>query len=116
MTKPFYKHKLLLDEHLEHRRAYPQLNKHFDVKHIADDLHHAGIEDAKILKLALAQGRIILTHNVKDFKLLLNQFSPGLIGIPEMWTAKRIDTKLTALFIKHSTRFFKGRYRSLAEE
>ena len=36
----FINTRLLLDEHLYHRRVYPLLNEHFDVKHIKDDLHH----------------------------------------------------------------------------
>jgi hypothetical protein len=51
MPKPFYKHKLLLDEHLSHRRAYPTLNEHFDVKHIKDDLRHGGMVDSPNLDI-----------------------------------------------------------------
>ena len=83
MPKPFYKHKLLLDEHLYHRRLYPLLNEHFDVKHIRDDLHHGGMADQAIYELARKQGRLILTSNVKDFRPLLRADSPGIIGIPE---------------------------------
>jgi hypothetical protein len=85
MPKPFYKHKLLLDEHLYHCRAYPTLNEHFDVKHIKDDLHHGGMVDSLIYELAVSTGRIILTSNVKDFRSLLQEDSPSVIGIPETW-------------------------------
>jgi predicted nuclease of predicted toxin-antitoxin system len=114
MSKPFYKHKILLDEHLYHRRAYPLLNEHFDVKHIRDDLHLGGLDDQAIYELAGSQGRIILTSNVKDFRPLLRENSPGIIGIPETWSTSRLDTKLTALLIKHSSNYFRGRYHPLA--
>jgi predicted nuclease of predicted toxin-antitoxin system len=114
MPKPFYKHKLLLDEHLYYRRAYPLLNEHFDVKHIKDDLRHGGMDDQAIYELARSQGRIILTKNVKDFRTLLGNNSPGVIGIPETWSTSRIDSKLTALLIKYGPNYFRGRYRSLA--
>ena len=116
MPKPFYKHKTLLDEHLYHRRKYPLLNEHFDVKHIRDDLHLDGLPDPQVYELARKQGRIILTKNVKDFRRLLQDDSPGVIGIPETWTTDRIDTKLTALLMKHGPAYFRGRYRSLAGE
>ena len=116
MPKPFYKHKLLLDEHLYHRRAYPSLNEHFDVKHIKDDLRHGGMVDSLIYELAVFTGRIILTSNVKDFRPLLQEDSPGVIGIPETWRPSQLDTKLTALLIKHGPNYFRGRIRSLSAE
>ena len=116
MPKRFYKHKTLLDEHLYHRRVYPLLNAHFDVKHIRDDLHFDGLPDPEIYALAVKQGRIILTTNVKDFRPLLREDSPGVIGIPDAWSESRIDSKLTALLMRHGSAYFRGRYRSLAAE
>src|SRR6266705_755790 len=114
MPKPFYKHKILLDEHLYHRRVYPLLNAHFDVKHIRDDLHLDGLPDPQVYELARKQGRIILTKNVTDFRALLREASPGIIGIPETWSASRIDTKLTALLMRHGPNYFRGHYLPLS--
>jgi predicted nuclease of predicted toxin-antitoxin system len=114
MAKAFYKHKVLLDEHLPPRQLLSRLNAHFDARHIKHDLHHGGMDDGLIHELAVAQGRIILTINVKDFRPLLREDSPGVIGIPENWSAPRIDTKLTALLIKHGSNYFRGRYHPLA--
>ena len=116
MPKPFYKHKLLLDEHLPPRQVLVSLNARFAVKHISHDLHLAGLSDTGIYELAVKQGHIILTINVKDFRPLIQDDSPGVIGIPENWTEQRIDSKLTALLIKHGPNYFRGRYRSLAAE
>ena len=116
MPKPFYKHKLLLDEHLPPRQVLVSLNAHLDVKHISHDLHLAGLPDPAIYELALKQGRIILTINVKDFRPLIREDSPGVIGIPENWTEQRIDSKLTALLMKNGQNYFRGRYRSLAAQ
>ena len=74
------------------------------------------MDDDQIHQLAVAQGRIILTINVKDFRPLLREDSPGVIGIPQAWPAARVDTKLTALLIKHGAHYFRGHYRSLAAE
>ena len=41
---------------------------------------------------------------------------PGIIGIPETWSARRIDTKLTVLLMHHGPHYFRGRYRPLAGE
>jgi Domain of unknown function (DUF5615) len=116
MPKSFFKHKILLDEHLYHRRAYPTLNEHFDVKHIKLDLNQGGMDDPLIYELAVKQGRIILTTNVKDFRPLLQEDSAGVIGIPETWSTTRIDTKLCALLMKNSPNYFKGHFRSLGAE
>jgi hypothetical protein len=69
-----------------------------------------------VYELAVSQGRIMLTKNVKDFRPLLRKDSPGIIGIPETWVLSRIDSKLTALLMKHGPAYFRGRYRSLAGE
>jgi predicted nuclease of predicted toxin-antitoxin system len=113
MPKPFYKHKLLLDEHLPPRQFLSRLNAHFDVKHIKHDLHRGGMDDQPIHELAVEQGRIILTSNVKDFRPLLRENSPGIIGIPETWSTARLDTKLTALLIQHGPNHFRGRFHAL---
>src|SRR5512144_115010 len=116
MPKRFYKHKLLLDEHLPPRQRLAHLNERFDVKHIKHDLHLGGLDDAPIHELARARQRIILTSNVKDFRRLLREDSPGIISIPETWSAERLDTKLTALLTKHGPAYFTGRVRNLGTE
>jgi len=116
MPKRFYKHKTLLDEHLYHRRVYPLLNAHFDVKHIRDDLHLDGLPDPQVYELVRKQGRILLTTNVKDFRPLLRDDCPGIISIPDAWLPDRIDSKLTALLMRHGPNYFRGRYRPLASE
>lgn len=114
MPKSFFKHKLLLDEHILPRQSLPRLNEHFDVKHIKHDLHHGGMADPLIHELAVEEGRVILTTNVKDFKPLLREDSPGVIGIPVTWSSSRLDTALTALFMRHGPNYFHGQFRPLA--
>ncbi len=116
MPKRFFKHKLLLDEHLPPRQRLAHLNERFDVKHIVHDLHEGGMADAPIHELAVAQERLVLTSNVRDFRPLLRADSPGVIGIPETWSAERLDTKLTALLTGHGPAYFRGRVRTLGAE
>jgi predicted nuclease of predicted toxin-antitoxin system len=113
MPKRFYKHKTLLDEQVSPRQFFPRLNERFDVKHIKHDLNLASLPDPAIYELAVSQGRIILTKNVKDFRPLLREESPGIIGIPETWSNPRIDTKLTALLKQHGPNYFRGRFHAL---
>ena len=116
MPKKFYKHKTLLDEQVSPRQFFPRLNEHFDVKHIKHDLNLASLPDLAIYELALKQGRIILTKNVKDFRPLLREDSPGIISIPETWATSRVDSKLTALLMRHGPNYFRDRYHPLAAE
>src|SRR5664280_93372 len=116
MPKRFYKHKLLLDEQLPPRQNFAHLNEHFDVKHIKHDFRLGGIDDQPIFELSCEQYRIILTINVKDFRPMIREDTPGVIGIPETWTVGQLDTKLTALLMKHGPAYFKGQYRTLAVE
>ena len=116
MPKRFYKHKTLLDEQISPRQFFPRLNELFDVKHIKHDLNLAGLPDPEIYELARKQSRIILTKNVKDFRPLLLEDSPGIISIPESWSLSRIDSKLTALLMRHGPNYFRGHYHPLAAE
>lgn len=116
MPRKFYKHKTLLDENVSPRQFFPRLNELFDVKHIKHDLHLGGLDDPSIYKLAVSEDRIILTKNDKDFRPLLREDCPGIIGIPETWSNDRLDTKLTALLIHHGPNYFRGRYHPLAVE
>ena len=113
MPKRFYKHKTLLDEQVSPRQYFPRLNERFDVKHIKHDLNLGSLPDPQVYALAVSQGRIILTKNIKDFRVLLREDSPGIIGIPETWSNLRIDTKLTAFLMKHGPNYFRGYYHPL---
>jgi hypothetical protein len=97
MPKGFYKHKILLDEHLLNRRTYPSLNEQFDVKHVAMDLGRAGLEDPDVYDLAVKTSRII-TRNGKHFRPLAGtKEDAGIIAVSGETPAAQIDTALTAL-------------------
>jgi hypothetical protein len=74
------------------------------------------MEDPPIHELAVKQGRIVLTRNVKHFRPLMREETPGIIGVPETWPRDQLDTKLTSLFMRHGPNYFRGQYRSLAAE
>jgi predicted nuclease of predicted toxin-antitoxin system len=117
MSKRFHKHKLLFDENMEARQLFLRLNEHFDVKHVRDDLKQGGIDDEPVYQLAVAQGRIIITLNGDDFRPLVGtKPDAGAIKIPSAWTREHIDTKLTALLMRHGPAYFAGHLRILATE
>jgi predicted nuclease of predicted toxin-antitoxin system len=117
MPKRFPKHKLLLDEHLLHRRYYPVLNEHFDVKHVAMDLKGASLEDPDVYDLAVQTGRILITRNDNDFRPLVGtKQDAGVIAIPPHTPAAQVDTALAALLMRHGPRYFAGQLRNLSRE
>ncbi len=114
MPRRVYKHKILLDENMNPRQHYTQLNERFDVKHVVHDLRSAGVPDPIVYELAVKTGRIIFTQNARDFDdLVVRQEDCGVISIPPHWRPQVIDTKLLALLRRHSPGFFRGRVVSL---
>lgn len=77
MKKP----KLLADENVARQKVERLRELGFDIVSLAD-LGLAGLRvpDARVLQTAVAQGRVVLTHNGKDFKRL-HQISPAHAGI-----------------------------------
>jgi hypothetical protein len=78
----FFKHKLLLDENMPGRTYFTLLNERFDVKHVAIDYKQVSLSDEAVYELAREEGRLIVTHNTKDFThLAAKSTSTGIIGI-----------------------------------
>jgi predicted nuclease of predicted toxin-antitoxin system len=116
MTRRFFKHKILLDENVYSRSKFPILNSLFDVKHITEDYNQAGLKDPQVYKLAVKEGRILVTFNTKDFRELATTSQKiGVIGLSIM-TPNVADKKLTALFRKSTTKFLLGKLTTLTGE
>ena len=58
--------KLLLDEHIWEGLAEALTQQGHDVVHIANT-EHSGIDDEPLLDFATAEGRAVLTYNVRHF-------------------------------------------------
>lgn len=115
MPRTFYKHKLLLDENMPQRQMFPRLNERFDVKHIRDDLQSGGFSDTQVYELAVAQKRLIVTYNIKDFKALANRSQEtGVIGVSANVPPHHVDTKLTAFLLRSSEKALVGKYTPLS--
>ena len=117
MAHRFHKHKLLLDENFSSRLNFPRLNGLFDVKHIRDDLHLIGLPDSEVYSLAVKQQRLIVTYNAKDFKEFASQrLASGVIGVSSNLPTHQIDTKLTALLVKSTSKALYGRFTPITGE
>src|SRR5688572_21896505 len=98
MPKGFYKHKILLDENMPLRTAFPNLNRKFDVKHVAGDLKQDSLPDPAVYQMAVNQKRILITYNTKHFRTLAgSKDDGGIIGVSANLPPPQVDTKLTAL-------------------
>jgi predicted nuclease of predicted toxin-antitoxin system len=81
--------RVLLDAHLSGRRIGIPLRKAgHDVLALDDDLTLKQLPDPDVLDLAIEQGRIVVTANIRDFarlarsRLESRQDHPGIILIP----------------------------------
>lgn len=82
MPRKFHKYKLLFDENLPPKTSFPKLNKRFDIKHLVIDLDKGGLTDSDVYLLAAKEQRLILTFNIKHFKLISSESQhTGVIGL-----------------------------------
>jgi predicted nuclease of predicted toxin-antitoxin system len=117
MPRRFYKFKLLYDENMPPRLRFPRVNSRFDVKHIRDELHQAGLKDPPVYALAQKLNRLIVTFNGDDFKNMVQQSTQtGVINISPNLRNDQIDTKLTALLTKSSPGALFGKFTDLTGE
>ena len=115
MPPKFYKHKLLLDEGVFSRKLLKRINSRYNIRHIKHDIGKGGLGDKEVYEIAKQEKRIIITYNIKDFRILASQSSDtGVIGITQMLRADQLDKKLNALLSKSSERSFYGRYTPLS--
>jgi hypothetical protein len=74
------------------------------------------MDDPLIYELAVKQGRIILTTNVKDFRPLLREDSAWRYWNPRNLVDWSNRYETSALLMKNCPNYFKGQFRSLGAE
>ena len=117
MTRKLYKHKLLLDENFPPRRRFSKLNQLYDVKHIREDFGYVGLNDPPVHKVAIEQGRLVITFNDKDFRPLAEKSTKsGVVGISPNLTYSQLDTKLCAYLRKTSPKSLYGAFHYISGE
>ncbi len=68
--------RLFLDAHVSGRRIADALRERgHDVRAADEERRLDGSEDERLLELATAEGRIVVTFNVKDFARIVNEWS-----------------------------------------
>lgn len=114
MVKIHHKYKILLDENMPPRLAFPLLNHHFNVKHIDHDFKKSGVSDREVYHIAVAEKRIIITRNIKHFIPLAGiKEDVGIIGIAPHWQPDQIDKKLVAFIKRINPKVLAGKYETL---
>lgn len=81
--------KILLDAHISGRTVGRALTEHgHDVRALDSEAELEGLSDPDVLELAAAEGRILVTANIKDFEPLLREWAgesrvhAGVILVP----------------------------------
>ena len=88
------RHKLLLDEGLPRKEAYPQANNFHNLKHIVHDIGRGGAKDKDVYVIANKEKRLVVVFNTKDFRPLISPESVSVISLSTNLTDKRVDLKL----------------------
>jgi hypothetical protein len=87
------------------------------VKHIQEDFNKYNVPDPDVYRLAVSLNRILITQNVKHFRILAGtQADCGIIGIDSNLPPAQIDKKLTAFLVRHTQRSLAGKFVSLTGE
>ncbi|QQR52178.1 DUF5615 family PIN-like protein [bacterium] len=107
------KPKLLLDEGFRPRKSFSELNGYFDVKHIAHDLSKSGASDTEVYAIATATGRIVVTHNPRDFKPLISDVTASVIGVSMKLDPDKVGAKLVRLAKEIRPKQHRGCYWAL---
>ncbi len=81
--------RILLDAHVSGRTVGKALTEDgHDVRALDSEIELEGLSDPEVLELAAAEGRVLVTANIRDFEPLLREWAgegrphPGVILIP----------------------------------
>lgn len=88
------RHKLLLDEGLPRKEAYPRANNYHSLRHIVHDVGKGGAKDKDVYAIANKEKRIVVVFNTKDFRPLIFPQSVSVISLSTNLTDRQVDLKL----------------------
>ena len=81
--------RLLLDAHVSGRAVGKALSEGgYDVRALDSEMELEGLSDPEVLELAAAEGRVLVTANIRDFEPLLREWADerrshaGVILVP----------------------------------
>lgn len=88
------RYKLLLDEGLPRKEAYPRANNFHNLKHIVHGIDRGGAKDKDVYVIANKEKRLVVVFNTKDFRPLISPESVSVISLSTNLTDKQVDLKL----------------------
>lgn len=88
------KYKLLLDEGLPLSTSYPNINRYYDLSHVALMKKLRGKADTEIYALAHRENRIPVVFNTKDYKPLVTEATISIISLSINLSNKEADRKI----------------------
>ena len=88
------RHKLLLDEGLPRKEAYPKANNLHNLKHIVHDIDKGGAKDKDVYVIANKEKRLVVVFNTKDFRPWISPESVSVISLSTNLTDKQVDLKI----------------------
>jgi len=94
------RHRLLLDEGLPRKEAYPQANNYHSLKHVAHEIGKGGAKDSTIYAIANKEKRLLVVFNTKHFRPLISSESVSVISLSTNLTDKQVDLRLCKV-LKH---------------
>lgn len=117
MGRKPHRYKLLLDENFFSRNRLPILNRRYNTKHIKHDFNLIGLKDPAVYRLAVEQGRIIITFNDKDFlETATKSKKSGIIGVSTNMLSDNIDKKIAAKLRRAKKSEIYGKFNYISNE
>lgn len=109
-TKKFKKFRLLLDSAFARPEKFIKLRKKANIAHC---VHDYGLsfqaEDKDIYQRACLENRFVLTINFKDFRKLVTNGKPGILGIDSGLSNEEIDFEVTEFLSDKDPKDFIGK-------
>ena len=113
MTTRKKRFKLLLDEMLPRKDRFPQVNNYHNVRHIVHDLKKPGSSDEDVIKIANKLNRIVITKNIKDFRMLGEKYKVDIFGVTETIPFERLDKRISAILRRRKYQKMSGRFTKI---
>jgi len=104
------KFRIILDSAFAKPDSFPKLVKKANIRHAVHDYELSyQAEDKDIYQKAVEENRFVLTINFKDFKKLVKEGKPGIIGIESQLANNEIDYLVSDFVSKNNPEDYIGK-------
>lgn len=107
-SKKHRRSRLLLDEGLPPKEAFPNTNNLHNVAHIVHDIKATSSPDRIVYSIAQKQSRLPAVFNIKDFKPMIRAKTPSVIVLSANLTNQTADVKICKVLRKLKPSELKG--------